>query len=97
MAHVRRSAPATERFRKLQVKHLVKKGAVPNADEVDEEAEEECEEDDTMEGVAVPGVSEQGRRQTRVLRLRTTVDTRWNSDYDMLQRCVHYREYNSLS
>ena len=73
MAHIRSSAKCTQIFKNIQAELL--------REWKTEEEEEEGSED--AEGV--PGQSDAGH-PTQVLQLVTTVETRWNTEYYMIER-----------
>lgn len=82
VSFVRRSTKASEELRVLQRQQVLKdtpQGASAITDPEEDQAEEN-------EGEPEAGYTNENRL-TRVLALRSTVDTRWNSVYYLIERC----------
>lgn len=82
VAYVRRSTKASEELRLLQKQQVLKdtpQGVTPITDP-------EEDQDDEYEAEPEAGYTGESRL-TRVLALRSPVDTRWNSLYYMIERC----------
>ena len=73
MAHIRSSAKRTQIFKNIQVELLR------------EWKTQEVEEEGSEDFLGAPGQSEAGH-PTQVLQLVTTVETRWNTEYYMIER-----------
>ena len=79
---MRKSTHATEELRSLQKKQVLKD--IPQGDHPI--TEPEVDESDENEGEAEGDYVQEEDLLTRVLALRATVDTRWDSLYFMIER-----------
>lgn len=82
VSFVRRSTKASEELRVFQRQQVLKdtpEGATAITDPEEDQAEEN-------EGEPEPGYTNE-KRLTRVLAMRSTVDSRWNSVYYLIERC----------